>query len=1157
MATVNINIQGNASSLQGALKTAQTAVKGLDSEFRKLDSAAKLAVRSLAVLPTQSKHLQAQVKVWEDQLNRIHSRMASTAGKMASASGPGLAKLQKSFGELGNKAQELTTRIAHGKVTIQGYDDEIRKAAGTLPLLANAMGVNRQQAQELQNQINDIIVALANLRPAAAQAQDAFGILATASGVLRIALQGIHIVINLVRTAFGVLGGVLRGVWGVISGVAGQIVGAFKMIAGAIGNIIQIVIGINLASLFRDIANSIRQLGVDAFNSAADLQVLGIRLQGLVAREIANNFNAANTRIEYTTATVQGSAEAALAASDANDNMALSIARVSQQSITLNTLAGQYAAIQDKNSSQAITLAARMDVLSASMKVAQNRIRDMGSEYDELVAEAGPDTIIVSKEIRGATMTVADAFGQAKARTRELLDQLKDLALVSPFTFKTIANTFTLASAYGFASDEAFNLTNSITEFAAGMGLGDLQIERIITNFGQMTSAGKVMGTELRDLARGGFLPVSRLLKDAGEILGVTIETSQDLAAKGTAGVQAFIQAFTNMVDTDFAGASARMLGTWQTLTSNIQDFIDTVLGAALIGPSLDALSGVLNTVFADLLQPSFREGVEAIGKEIGATFFGLKEFKGDEIAAGVQALLDLFGIDVPTLDLADIRTKIVLLRGDLFTFIDELPGKITAFKVEFDRIKGVATEAIQPVIDAITNLGFALGLDDLGAKVQTFIDGLGPLSEEDFIEAGTAVSGGVDKITEAIYSIRRAIGVAVESDMAAKIIEIGNGIGDFVAELVTPDVPIASEAVAQMGRDFAIFGGGLTDPALLQTLDNISGIVTNITTLIASDRGQTTLNFWTGLAGGLMLIQNLGIENMIVALTGLFNAITALLNLDFAGVGDAISGSARVINDNVVKVLGLFGMGGIEAGPGIGSPGGMYGGAPAGGGINKLAESVKTGLKQVEVAFSEGMPAIREAVDPYEETIVAPYQRAFDRVVGHSIIPDMMIAMAQIMSGKMMEIEGMLGTRIGEWLAKFTNLKGDFTAAGASLIEGLISGMEAHLEANLYRIQAMANQVYEASTGSYNLGSPSRLYMQVGEQLNEGLAIGLENSRHKVEDAMTKGMPTSDLQTLASASLPTPVASSTPIHIGSLYITAPNQATLEGLLTDLRIGGN
>lgn len=110
---------------------------------------------------------------------------------------------------------------------------------------------------------------------------------------------------------------------------------------------------------------------------------------------------------------------------------------------------------------------------------------------------------------------------QATRQTKELIAWTSKLAVLTIFGAEDILNVYTLAMSYGFASTQAERLTEAVLDFASGMGLGDTEMERIIENFGQMRAQGKITGTELRDLARGSFVPVNDILEQMAKNAGL------------------------------------------------------------------------------------------------------------------------------------------------------------------------------------------------------------------------------------------------------------------------------------------------------------------------------------------------------------------------------------------------------------------------------------------------------------------------------------------------------------------------------------------------------------------------------------------------------------------------------------------------------------
>ncbi len=158
----------------------------------------------------------------------------------------------------------------------------------------------------------------------------------------------------------------------------------------------------------------------------------------------------------------------------------------------------------------------------------------LGQKFRELagnVFDAGVEFQVTFLRLRGLmtqevlrsddTLEYADALGIAGEQARELVTWISKIGVQTIYDAEDILDITTLGMAYGFTSDEAKKLTQSVLDFATGMGLEDVAMKRIIENFGQLRAQGKITGTELRDLARGSFVPVTDVLERMAERVGI------------------------------------------------------------------------------------------------------------------------------------------------------------------------------------------------------------------------------------------------------------------------------------------------------------------------------------------------------------------------------------------------------------------------------------------------------------------------------------------------------------------------------------------------------------------------------------------------------------------------------------------------------------
>lgn len=199
------------------------------------------------------------------------------------------------------------------------------------------------------------------------------------------------------------------------------------------------------------------------------------------------------------------------------------------------------------------------------------------------------------------------AMAESVRITQEQIVWLQKLAALSPYDAQDIANTFTLARAYGMTADEAQRLTQNIIDFASGMGLGNTEMERIIINFGQLIQQNKLNAQDLRDLARGAFVPINDILERMAKNMGITVEELNKMRASGKLGgdaVKNFIEAFNELVEERFVGAAEKMSRTIQGATANFKDLFKSIIGFYVIKPLFDTIGGAIadfvNAVVSD-----------------------------------------------------------------------------------------------------------------------------------------------------------------------------------------------------------------------------------------------------------------------------------------------------------------------------------------------------------------------------------------------------------------------------------------------------------------------------------------------------------------------------------------------------------------------------
>lgn len=474
----------------------------------------------------------------------------------------------------------------------------------------------------------------------------------------------------------------------------------------------------------------------------------------------------------------------------------------------------------------------------------------------------------------------------ATQRTKEQLDWIMKLAAQTPFDAVDIANTYTLARSYGFANDEAQKLTMSINDFTAGMGLTNVEAERVIINLGQMVQRGKITTREINDLARGAFVPIADVLDRVSEKMGITTEELTKLISKPGGGVdpQLFIDAFMEMTATEerFMNASQKMARTFQYAFENITQTARDMIGLFILKPAVLGPVGEYLASIMDVVTERWDNIVNAATRV------------GDALKGVVENLLGMMPsaesiVDAVIRGLNSLGAWIMRHEDDIVNFFRGIQNVITTQVVPwiennlvpaFEELSAWVTENLPLIKEFIDTLA-EIGLDVIGNVLKDIFN-------VDF-EEGTGISGFLqvlkegmqwiidnqDKLTTLLTWLTE---MYVMAQLAATVWNLLWGaVAGFVA-FFTNIGNVISLAIQTITVDLTLFS------KIVQTKleDGVNGftdwlIYEAIPSLLSTIQ-MTFLNFdWFNL--GLSLAQRL-VDGIMSALSNL------VINIPIIGVG-------------------------------------------------------------------------------------------------------------------------------------------------------------------------------------------------------------------------------------------------------------------------------
>lgn len=463
------------------------------------------------------------------------------------------------------------------------------------------------------------------------------------------------------------------------------------------------------------------------------------------------------------------------------------------------------------------------------------------------------------------------ALTQSIELTKEQLMWTQKLAIATPYDNTDISNVYSLARSYGFADDHARELTRDTANFASAMGLSNSAMERIIINFGQMKARGKITGTELKDLARGAFLPLDDVLSRIAKNMGITTEALTKKISQPGGGVDEseFFKAFHQMIDEEprFTGAAERMARTLGAASSNAMDLVSSIGGMNIVMPIMDVLGGKVADFVELFSTTSSLSGPEMDMASMGHIPDFMKSFEpvltlGDRLREAASSI---------GASLSEIVTSMLGLLPSTESLAEGLVSGIEGFAQWLTDNKESIIENIQGIQDWIVGLG-----------------------DNEFI---VNLVGLLSDLAEQLTIVNAATGNPAWLDFLLAIGAVGAAIGEvLLAVLASLGINLDTNAISVQGLidGLTAFAQWITDnQALLVALIDIfialmiiQFLVTIVISFVASLIGAAL----SAMAFVAVLFLLVSASTIVIAIIAVIRAALLLLQVTYIVLGAVIT---------------------------------------------------------------------------------------------------------------------------------------------------------------------------------------------------------------------------------------------------------------------------
>lgn len=324
--------------------------------------------------------------------------------------------------------------------------------------------------------------------------------------------------------------------------------------------------------------------------------------------------------------------------------------RLSSEQAKANSEKRQAIALEERHRQEVAATAARVrsDLVSA-FEQARKSAGGMSSAVQDLKSLFLQGGLIYgAKQFVDSIIQAGGLIDQQHIALRSILgdmqnadimfQQIKSLALESPFTFSDLNKDVKQLAAYGVEYDDLYDTTKRLADMASGLGVS---FERIALAFGQVRSRGWLDGKELRQISYAGIPLLNKLSEYYTKKEGKNVSTSDVKTRITGRGVdfEDVKQVFWEMTDAggQFFNMQSVMSDTLLGKYNKMKDAWEIMLSDMASSETMSGkfLKGTLELI-AKLIQ-----NIHTLGPAIIAAFSGFALHKanmalGGGVAAGL-----------------------------------------------------------------------------------------------------------------------------------------------------------------------------------------------------------------------------------------------------------------------------------------------------------------------------------------------------------------------------------------------------------------------------------------------------------------------------------------------------------------------------------------
>jgi TP901 family phage tail tape measure protein len=716
----------------------------------------------------------------------------------------------------------------------------------------------------------------------------------------------------------------------------------------------------------------------------------------------------------------------------------------------------------------AVKAASDFDDQMAIMEVAA---RNTGTGLDDLRGAAlavGADTDLVGVSASEAAQAMTN-FYKAGLDTTDMFGNLDG------YLTGTTDLTGAMRAAVDLAAASNLDLARASDVVAIAMATFGLNAEDATSIADSFVKAADASVAEVEDLA-AAMVNVGPTAAQFGWEMGDVNTALAILSERGITGAEA---------GTALKSMMTNLMRPTKQVTKTLGDLGIELYDASGQMKDLPTIIGDLNKSMAGLTEEERNLAIQTLAGTYGMKAMGTLLEEGEE---GWQNMEGAIAGAASAQDVALART-------------DTLSGSMEALKGALETLlinvgKPLIDDFLRPAVEWITEVASSL-LDRLGPGVMGAGLALGGL----LVAAGPVLTilGSLATVIGAIGAPILLVIGAVGLLAAAWATNFG-GIRDITMEVVGTVVGWVQEQWPRVQEIFTTVMDSIMTavnyvwPAIEQVIMAVAGAVVswiqaNWPTIQAIF--QTVFGIIQSITNTIWPI----IQDTILSVAGMIVSwIQANWPLIQETIETVMNAASSVVSTVLAAIQGFWE---------------QYGGQILG-----FVEIVWTAIK---TAIETAMGVILGIIRAIMQAINGDWEGAWETIKG--VLETAWTGIKTIIETVGGAILGIIGALVGNIADKFTSI--DWGSIGSAIINGIKDGISAGIGALVNIVQQAAQSALDAATDFLGIGSPSKVFMGIGENIMSGMAGGIKTGMKEVPKVMLPNLASSLNAGLAGLTLP------------------------------------